>query len=74
MLANRMMLRAALRRRFAAGSSRSITCKATGEEGTDSFALTFWDNDKQISPWHDIPLQAADGSGHFNFLCEIPKL
>lgn len=26
---------------------------------------------KDISPWHDIPLKAADGT--FNFITEIPK-
>ena len=26
---------------------------------------------KDISAWHDIPLQNEDGS--FNFVCEIPK-
>ena len=35
------------------------------------FRMFFKDGDKQISPWHDIPLQAA--SGTYNFVCEIPK-
>ena len=26
---------------------------------------------QNISPWHDIPLQAKDGL--YNFVCEIPK-
>ena len=26
---------------------------------------------KDISAWHDVPLQNEDGS--FNFVCEIPK-
>lgn len=26
---------------------------------------------KDVSAWHDIPLQNEDGS--FNFVCEIPK-
>lgn len=35
------------------------------------FRMYFKDSDKKLSPWHDIPLKTP--SGHYNFVCEIPK-
>lgn len=49
------------------------TCTHHGEVGTPEFAVRFQgDDNKPISPWHDVPLRTA--SGAFNFLCEIPRL
>jgi len=44
-----------------------------GEVGTASYRLKFSDDSgKAVSPWHDIPLKAGDGT--FNALFEIPKM
>ena len=31
------------------------------------------DNKKEVSFWHDVPLKAANNTGGFNFVCEIPR-
>jgi len=45
----------------------------SGDRDSFDFRIFFKDasGKKTISPWHDIPLRASDGS--FNFVCEIPK-
>jgi inorganic pyrophosphatase len=44
-----------------------------GDPGTASYRLKFSDDSgKSISPWHDIPLSAGDGT--YNALFEIPKM
>jgi inorganic pyrophosphatase len=53
-----------------------ITTHSAGTAGTLSYRVGFTyrghdGSEKQISPWHDIPLRNADMS--FNFVCEIPK-
>jgi len=54
---------------------KNLSVSATGEPNTLEYRLNFHYNDngvlKRISPWHDIPLHARDGSLHF--ICEIPK-
>jgi len=50
----------------------SIVCKQEGEFGTEAFKATFTENDKPISPWHNIPLSA--GNGLYNMVTEIPKM
>ncbi|GAX85548.1 hypothetical protein CEUSTIGMA_g12963.t1 [Chlamydomonas eustigma] len=42
-----------------------------GVHGTLDFRAHFKAGGNIISPWHDIPLRASDGSLHF--ICEIPK-
>ena len=46
------------------------TSISSGEAGTTDFRVFFKEEDKDISPWHDIPLKA---DGLFNFVNEIPK-
>ena len=45
----------------------SYRCLATASSHVDRVLGAGAD----ISPWHDIPLQAKDGT--YNFVCEIPK-
>jgi inorganic pyrophosphatase len=54
-------------------AASSIVAKPTGAADTEEFAIKFFSSDKQVSPWHDIALE-AEKSGQFNFLCEIPKM
>merc|ERR1719160_1629511 len=47
--------------------------EAAGAVGTLEYRLKFSDDSgKAVSPWHDIPLKAGDGT--FNALFEIPKM
>lgn len=53
-----------------------ISTRTSGTAGTLSYRVFFVyrgadGSEKQVSPWHDIPLRNADMS--FNFICEIPK-
>merc|ERR1719276_437930 len=48
-----------------------ITTEVAGEAATESFRLGFKDDDKAISPWHDIPLKGEKG---YNMVVEIPKM
>jgi inorganic pyrophosphatase len=50
-------------------ATRAATTTA-GEAGTETYRLFFTEGDKNISPWHDIPLKNGD---MFNFVNEIPK-
>ena len=47
----------------------SFTASENGQPGTDGYFVSFKDmSGKNISPWHDIPLE----NGHFyNFICEV---
>lgn len=47
-----------------------MTSTAIGERGAKDYRISFTDNGKNISPWHDIPLRNGD---HFNIVIEIPK-
>ncbi len=42
-----------------------------GEADTKEYRQFVQHEGKDVSAWHDIPLQNEDGS--FNFVCEIPK-
>ena len=42
-----------------------------GAADTKEYRQIVQHDGKDISAWHDIPLQNDDGS--FNFVCEIPK-
>ena len=42
-----------------------------GEANTKEYRQFVQHEGKDVSAWHDIPLQNEDGS--FNFVCEIPK-
>ena len=59
--------------KLGARSMSTIVAKPEGAADTKEFAIKFFSGDTQVSPWHDIPLEAAT-SGQFNFLCEIPKM
>ena len=53
-----------------------ITTRPSGTPGTLGYRVHFFyrnsdGTEKQISPWHDIPLRNPDTS--YNFICEIPK-
>lgn len=40
----------------------AVATEVVGTEKTESFRLAFKDGSKPLSPWHDIPLQNADGT------------
>mmetsp|Transcript_15217 Transcript_15217/g.20134 ORF Transcript_15217/g.20134 Transcript_15217/m.20134 type:complete len:275 (+) Transcript_15217:107-931(+) len=88
MRANKMILCAALAgvrpgagfvlatiRPKASGIVRSVATVIEGEVGTESYKQYFVENDKKISPWHDIPI-SPDGAAEdiFNMITEIPKM
>jgi len=50
-------------------SKLSTTAKGEGME----YRLRFYYDEKQISPWHDIPLYSDHTKEWVNFICEIPK-
>lgn len=56
--------------RFARAFARAATTSPAGQAGTETYRVFFKDGDKNISPWHDIPLKSGD---LFNFVNEIPK-
>lgn len=49
----------------------------SGEENTTSYVAYFKNSEtgELVSPWHDVPLEAAEHNGNrtFNFICEIPR-
>jgi len=48
-----------------------MICCLQGEANTKEYRQFVQREGKDVSAWHDIPLQNEDGS--FNFVCEIPK-
>lgn len=53
---------------------RALTTVAEGKQGTLEYRLRYKDeNGKDLSPWHDIPLEAGK-PGVFNAIIEIPKM
>ena len=50
----------------------SYSTNQVGETATESFRLQFQEDSKTISPWHDIPLEGANGG--YNMVVEIPKM
>ena len=57
-----------------------VSLKHKGEPGTTEYRMHFMyterDTEREISPWHDIPLFDSTSSGTdgtLNFICEIPK-
>jgi inorganic pyrophosphatase len=50
-----------------------VSTEQKGEVATQEFRLFFKGEDGPISPWHDIPLEAAT-SGLYNMIVEIPKM
>ena len=48
-----------------------MICSLQGEADTKEYRQFVQHEGKDVSAWHDIPLQNEDGS--FNFVCEIPK-
>lgn len=65
-----------LKARIASPEVARIFVQSLGTHPSLDYRVQFWysmpsGEDKQISPWHDIPLRNSDGS--FNFVCEIPK-
>lgn len=60
------------KRSCAAAALFSYTSEQSGESQTESFRLNFKGEDgAAISPWHDIPVSAGDGT--YNMVVEIPK-
>jgi len=59
-------------RNLRASTTMSIETESAGEFGTTDFTMTFKQDGKVISPWHDVPLSAGDGL--YNMLTEIPKM
>lgn len=57
-------------RRFSSLTVKAVTSTPVGTVATTEYRVKFANNDKPISPWHDIPLK--DGE-LFNFINEIPK-
>jgi len=53
-------------------ASMAIETSESGEFGTTDFSMSFSSDGKQISPWHDIDLEAGDGN--YNMITEIPKM
>jgi inorganic pyrophosphatase len=49
----------------------SFVTKEQGPKDTLEYRIFFNLNEKEVSPWHDIPLFAGDGM--LNYICEIPK-
>ena len=49
----------------------SVTGYLQGAADTKEYRQFVQHEGKDISAWHDVPLQNEDGS--FNFVCEIPK-
>ena len=60
-------------RSFVAAALFGVSTEQKGEVATESFRLFFNDEAGPISPWHDIPLEAATG-GLYNMVVEIPKM
>eukprot|EP00271_Cylindrocystis_brebissonii_P007858 TRINITY_DN2173_c0_g1_i1.p1 TRINITY_DN2173_c0_g1~~TRINITY_DN2173_c0_g1_i1.p1 ORF type:complete len:297 (+),score=68.76 TRINITY_DN2173_c0_g1_i1:245-1135(+) len=65
--------KAPARRSFRSSTIRAdIARKEEGSPETLEYRIFYNDPaGKQVSPWHDIPLDA--GNGLYNFVCEIPK-
>ena len=49
-----------------------VDLEETGEFGTTDFVMTFKEDGKVVSPWHDMPLELEGGL--YNMLTEIPKM
>jgi len=64
--------RSAGRQFMASSRLAAVSTEQVGESATESFRLSFKDDDAVISPWHDIPLKAE--SGAYNMVVEIPKM
>jgi hypothetical protein len=58
-------------RSLSAAALFGVSTEQAGETATESFRLNFKEGDKQISPWHDIPLKGEKG---YNMVVEIPKM
>lgn len=58
-------------RSLSAAALFGISAEQSGEAGTESFRLNFKNDEKTISPWHDIPLKGEKG---YNMIVEIPKM
>merc|ERR1719311_2022784 len=50
----------------------AVTTEEAGEFGTTDFVMTFKEDGKVVSPWHDMPLELEGGM--YNMLTEIPKM
>jgi inorganic pyrophosphatase len=60
------------RLRAAVAGVQMVALEEAGEFGTTDFTLSFKEDGKVVSPWHDMPLE-LDG-GLYNMLTEIPKM
>jgi len=50
----------------------AIELEEAGEFGTTDYTMTFKQDGKVVSPWHDMPLELEGGM--YNMLTEIPKM
>jgi len=62
---------ASYKRSFSAAALYYST-ESVGEAATEEFRIKFSGEDGDISPWHDIPLEASEGV--YNMVVEIPKM
>ena len=72
--ASRMLLRSVGRVASTrmATAAPALELEESGEFGTTDYSMTFKEEGKVVSPWHDMPLE-LDG-GLYNMLTEIPKM
>jgi len=67
---------------------QQLLTRVTGEKYTTDYRVSYYfknletDEEKQVSPWHDVPLYLKDivrtesvnrADNRYNFVCEIPK-
>jgi inorganic pyrophosphatase len=67
--------RMAMLRRMATRTSvgvRMVELVEAGDFGTTDYSMTFKEEGKVVSPWHDMPLELEGGL--YNMLTEIPKM
>ena len=59
-------------RRMAGTARMALELEESGEFGTTDYSMTFKQDGKVVSPWHDMPLELEGGL--YNMLTEIPKM
>jgi len=59
-------------RRMAGTARMALELEESGEFGTTDYSMTFKQDGKVVSPWHDMPLELEGGM--YNMLTEIPKM
>eukprot|EP00002_Diphylleia_rotans_P004956 TRINITY_DN1389_c0_g1_i1.p1 TRINITY_DN1389_c0_g1~~TRINITY_DN1389_c0_g1_i1.p1 ORF type:complete len:241 (-),score=57.32 TRINITY_DN1389_c0_g1_i1:642-1364(-) len=54
-------------------SVKNVVAKPENTPGTGDYRVFFYNGDKKISPWHDIPLYANDEKTLLHFVSEMPR-